>query len=209
VLRRASGSTSASNNCLAAFGRASRDRPFPNKAAQDTSSKWHQESARSRRRTPGILGGAISLRWTVPACHHVALLTPEARVRVGLSPTAKALDLKGRFRCRGGSTPIIGGPLRSPRSGMLHTPPSPRSQSPDCLGANVTPAQHQPSLGPGSQGAAARDRRRVLLPAADWRGRKAYPAAARQKPAQSREDETGHRLGNPISPAANRPCTAD
>jgi hypothetical protein len=35
------------------------------------------------------------------ACHHVALLTPDALLRVGLSPAAKVLDLKGRFRCRG------------------------------------------------------------------------------------------------------------
>jgi hypothetical protein len=35
------------------------------------------------------------------ACHHVALLTPEALLRSGLSPKAKVLDLKGRLRCRG------------------------------------------------------------------------------------------------------------
>jgi hypothetical protein len=34
------------------------------------------------------------------ACHHVALLRPEALLRVGLSPAAKVLDLKGRLRCR-------------------------------------------------------------------------------------------------------------
>jgi hypothetical protein len=34
------------------------------------------------------------------ACHHVALLTPEALLRLGLSPAVKVLDLKGRFRCR-------------------------------------------------------------------------------------------------------------
>ena len=34
-------------------------------------------------------------------CHHVALLTPEALLRVGLSSTAKVLDLKGRLLCRG------------------------------------------------------------------------------------------------------------
>ncbi len=34
-------------------------------------------------------------------CHHVALLAPEALLRVGLSPGAKVLDLKGRLRCRG------------------------------------------------------------------------------------------------------------
>jgi hypothetical protein len=35
------------------------------------------------------------------ACHHVALLAPEALLRVELSPAAKVLDLKGRLRCRG------------------------------------------------------------------------------------------------------------
>jgi hypothetical protein len=34
-------------------------------------------------------------------CHAAALLTPEALLRVGLSPAAKVLDLKGRLRCRG------------------------------------------------------------------------------------------------------------
>jgi hypothetical protein len=34
-------------------------------------------------------------------CHHVALLTPDALLRGGLSPAAKVLDLKGRLRCRG------------------------------------------------------------------------------------------------------------
>ena len=35
------------------------------------------------------------------ACHHVALLTPEALLTVGRRLSAKVLDLKGRFRCRG------------------------------------------------------------------------------------------------------------
>jgi hypothetical protein len=35
------------------------------------------------------------------ACHHVALLTPEFLLRLGLSPQAKVLDLKTRVRCRG------------------------------------------------------------------------------------------------------------
>jgi hypothetical protein len=35
------------------------------------------------------------------ARHHIALLTPEAVLRVGLSAAAKVLDLKGRLRCRG------------------------------------------------------------------------------------------------------------
>jgi hypothetical protein len=35
------------------------------------------------------------------ACHHVALLTPEALVRQRLSPAVKVLALKGRLRCLG------------------------------------------------------------------------------------------------------------
>jgi hypothetical protein len=35
------------------------------------------------------------------ACHHVALLTPEFLLRLGLSGQAKVLDLKSRVRCRG------------------------------------------------------------------------------------------------------------
>jgi hypothetical protein len=35
------------------------------------------------------------------ACHHDALLTPEALLGAGLSPAEKVLDLKGRLRCRG------------------------------------------------------------------------------------------------------------
>jgi len=35
------------------------------------------------------------------ACHHVALLTPDFLLRLGLSPEAKVLDLEGRVRCRG------------------------------------------------------------------------------------------------------------
>ena len=34
------------------------------------------------------------------ACHHVALLTPDFLLRLGLSPSAKVLDLKSRVRCR-------------------------------------------------------------------------------------------------------------
>lgn len=34
-------------------------------------------------------------------CHHVALLTPEALLKVGLSCGAKVLYLKERLRCRG------------------------------------------------------------------------------------------------------------
>jgi hypothetical protein len=36
------------------------------------------------------------------ACHHVALLTPEALLlRLGVNRGAKVLDLKERVRCRG------------------------------------------------------------------------------------------------------------
>jgi hypothetical protein len=35
------------------------------------------------------------------ACHHVALLTPEALLRQGRRPAAKVLDLKAQLRCRG------------------------------------------------------------------------------------------------------------
>jgi hypothetical protein len=34
------------------------------------------------------------------ACHHVALLTPGVLSKLGLSPTAKVLDVALRFRCR-------------------------------------------------------------------------------------------------------------
>ena len=35
------------------------------------------------------------------ACHHVALLTPDFLLRLGLSRQTKVLDLKARVRCRG------------------------------------------------------------------------------------------------------------
>jgi hypothetical protein len=35
------------------------------------------------------------------ACHHVAVLTPDFLLRLGLDPQAKVLDLKERVRCRG------------------------------------------------------------------------------------------------------------
>jgi hypothetical protein len=47
------------------------------------------------------LGLGDLLKVDCPACHHVALLTPDALLRVGLSPAAKVLDLKARLRCRG------------------------------------------------------------------------------------------------------------
>ena len=43
------------------------------------------------------LGPGEFVKVDCAACHHVALLTPEAL----LNPAAKVLDLKGRLRCRG------------------------------------------------------------------------------------------------------------
>ena len=47
------------------------------------------------------LGRGDLVQINCAACHHVALLTPDFLLRLGLSPQAKVLDLKGRVRCRG------------------------------------------------------------------------------------------------------------
>jgi hypothetical protein len=47
------------------------------------------------------LGHGDLLRVDCAACHHVALLTPEFLLWLGLSPQTKVLDLKWRVRCRG------------------------------------------------------------------------------------------------------------
>lgn len=47
------------------------------------------------------LGQGDFVRIDCAACHHVALLTPGALLRAGLSTGAKVLDLKGRLRCGG------------------------------------------------------------------------------------------------------------
>ena len=47
------------------------------------------------------LGSGDFVKVDCPACHHVALLPPEALLRAGPSTGAKILDLKGRLRCRG------------------------------------------------------------------------------------------------------------
>ncbi len=47
------------------------------------------------------LGPGDFVKVDCAACHHVALLTPEALLRQGLTPAAKVLDLAGRLRCRG------------------------------------------------------------------------------------------------------------
>jgi hypothetical protein len=47
------------------------------------------------------LGRGDLVKVDCAACHHVALLTPDFLLRLGLSPAAKVLDLKGRARCRG------------------------------------------------------------------------------------------------------------
>ena len=46
------------------------------------------------------LGRGDLIKLDCATCHHVALLTPEALLRLGLSPAAKVLDLKTRLRCR-------------------------------------------------------------------------------------------------------------
>ena len=47
------------------------------------------------------LGQGDFVKVDCAACHHVALLTPAALERLGLSLATKVLDLKGRLRCRG------------------------------------------------------------------------------------------------------------
>jgi hypothetical protein len=46
------------------------------------------------------LGQGDFVKVDCAACHHVALLAPEFRLRLGLSPQAKVLDLKERVKCR-------------------------------------------------------------------------------------------------------------
>jgi ribosomal protein S27E len=47
------------------------------------------------------LGPGDFLKVDCAACHHVALLTSEALLSLGLSPGAKVLGLEGRLQCRG------------------------------------------------------------------------------------------------------------
>jgi hypothetical protein len=47
------------------------------------------------------LGRGYFVKVDCAACRHVALLTPDFLLRLGLSPAAKVLDLNGRVRCRG------------------------------------------------------------------------------------------------------------
>ena len=47
------------------------------------------------------LGRGDMVKVDCAACHHVALLAPEALLSLGLSAGAKVLDLRLRFRCRG------------------------------------------------------------------------------------------------------------
>jgi hypothetical protein len=44
------------------------------------------------------LGRGDLVKVDCAACHHVALLTPEFLLRLGLYPEAKVLDLKDRVR---------------------------------------------------------------------------------------------------------------
>jgi hypothetical protein len=45
------------------------------------------------------LGPGDLVKVDCAACHHVAVLPPDALLRNGLSPAAKVLDVKGRLRC--------------------------------------------------------------------------------------------------------------
>jgi hypothetical protein len=47
------------------------------------------------------LGRGDFVKVDCAACHHVALLTLDFLLRLGLSPESKVLDLKSRVRCRG------------------------------------------------------------------------------------------------------------
>jgi hypothetical protein len=47
------------------------------------------------------LGQGDLIKVDCAACHHIALLTPDFLIRLGLGPQAKVLDLKERVRCRG------------------------------------------------------------------------------------------------------------
>jgi hypothetical protein len=47
------------------------------------------------------LGRGDLVQINCAACHHVALLTPAALLKLGLSPAAKVLELKWRVRCHG------------------------------------------------------------------------------------------------------------
>jgi hypothetical protein len=55
-------------------------------------------------RNPHAAGDPCFVRVDCAACHHVALLTPEFLVRLGLSPQAKVLDLKERVGSEGPGT---------------------------------------------------------------------------------------------------------
>jgi hypothetical protein len=46
------------------------------------------------------LGQGDFVKVDCAACHHVALLTPDFLLLLGISPQAKVLDLKERVRCR-------------------------------------------------------------------------------------------------------------
>ena len=47
------------------------------------------------------LGRGDLVKVDCAACHHVALLTSDFFLKLGLNPRVKVLDLKARVRCRG------------------------------------------------------------------------------------------------------------
>jgi hypothetical protein len=67
-----------------------------------------------------------------------------------------------------------------------------------CLGHNRANSQHNPSLGSGGEGPAARDCRGVLLPVPEGRGAAAYPSLVGPEPTGSREDEGGNGVGHSL-----------
>jgi hypothetical protein len=75
--------------------------------AEPTSSLRTYREHRSARMPPLYaariedLGAGDLVKVDCAACHHVALLMPEALLTAGLNPAAKVLDLKRRLRCRG------------------------------------------------------------------------------------------------------------
>jgi hypothetical protein len=76
--------------------------------AEAPCSGQHRTNARTGSSTGWVelariedLGRGDFVKVDCVACHHVALLTLEFLLRLGLSPQAKVLDLKGRVRCRG------------------------------------------------------------------------------------------------------------
>jgi hypothetical protein len=77
------------------------------------------------------LGRGDLVKVDCAGCHHVALLSPEFLLRLGLSPRTKVLDLTGRVRCAGaelGDVPwsLSGGGTRADELPLTPAPASTR-----------------------------------------------------------------------------------